>query len=205
MPYILNPTAKPTKPSTLTKLLGSGTLHLAVENPLIFLHPQTPSALPGDPGPPQDDCILSGKVTLELTKPREVKKIVVGIRGYSDVGFPDRPYETQTHLSQELVIDLSSEGQLDKGVHVFEWSFIIPASTAPYERGPYGRTFHKVFAKAKGAGVLGDLEAEAFWEAVANPSGDDPNGELALAVHLEDHSPHLGVSECSTPSPTIWR
>lgn len=80
MPHILNP-VKPAKQSTLSKFLTPGSLHIGIENPLIFLHPQTPSALPGDPGPPRDDCILSGKVTLSLAKPREVKKIIVGIRG----------------------------------------------------------------------------------------------------------------------------
>lgn len=189
---------KPSRPSAFAKLLSPASLHIQIDNPLIFLHPTDPMlVIPNDdddedPARPSDDCVLSGKVTLSLHKPREVKKLSVGVRAHSDIGFPDRPMESQLLFTQDLDIDLRTE-TLEKGDHVFEWSFVVPSSLGPYERGPFGRTYHKVVAKVKGAGVIGDLESEAYWEAAANPSGNDPDGGLSLNVHFEDHSPHLGV------------
>ncbi|CAH7670231.1 hypothetical protein BY996DRAFT_4586006, partial [Phakopsora pachyrhizi] len=167
-----------------------GSQNLNVQNNSNGEHQATFSnfTIGGEPAPVADDehrahatnnrgTVLSGTLLLKISKPKELKKIVISLWGQSYIGFNDRPYEHQTVIAKDIKIDLMNQlihmrnqhpnpGSvtynqdhntflLDKGDYWFGWSFILPSELPPYERGQFGRTTHKVIAKVKFASGLG--------------------------------------------------
>lgn len=81
---------------------------------------------------------------------------------------------------------------LQKGVHGFEFAFIIPADSPPYERSPYGRVRYVVKATAFGAGrAKSNIEAWRDMFPVVNPSTD--GGPVPLTVLYNDLHPTVGL------------
>jgi hypothetical protein len=74
----------------------------------------------------------------------------------------------------------------------FEFSLIVPSTTAPLERNRFGRVWHRVVATARGAGMFGgDLTAEVPIEVICNPA---PEGQvLGLDVRVDGYEENLGV------------
>lgn len=78
------------------------------------------------------------------------------LRGRADIGWPDAAYESTLSLDKEVtLLQEDSDVLLEKGEHTFQFSIIVPSSTAPYERCSYGRVRHFIVAKAKGLGPMG--------------------------------------------------
>ncbi|KAK4049123.1 hypothetical protein OIO90_005593 [Microbotryomycetes sp. JL221] len=108
------------------------------------------------PGVPTYDPYVEGTVTLYLPKARSLRNLTVKLWGRVDLGWVNKPYEAYTVLEKsiELVSD-DKDIHLEKGEHVFAFSFLVPSNAAPYERCQYGRTRHFVSARAPGLGNLG--------------------------------------------------
>jgi hypothetical protein len=96
-----------------------------------------------------------------------------------------------------------AEGMLlQKGVHGFEFAFILPADSAPYERSPYGRVRYVVKATAFGAGrAKSNLEAWRDMFPIVNPSSD--GGPIPLTVLYHDMHPTVGLLSVACTSNNI--
>lgn len=115
---------------------------------MIFVNPTTDTSFPSE------DAELRGSVLLTLPSRRSVKRIEVVLEGICDAcGSSGHPYETVTTLRKHLNLELEGE-ILDGGDHVFNFSFIIPSSTAVNQRSAYGRVRHYVKAKAEFSSAL---------------------------------------------------
>jgi hypothetical protein len=91
---------------------------------------------------------------------------------------------------------------LQKGVHGFEFAFIIPADSAPYERSPYGRVRYIIKATAFGAGrAKTNLEAWRDLVPVVNPSPE--GGPTALTILYNDLHPTVGLISIACTSNNI--
>ncbi|KAK4049122.1 hypothetical protein OIO90_005592 [Microbotryomycetes sp. JL221] len=152
-------------------LVGLAQPHLDIklDESVLFLHPAPPDQ-------PAQDPIVQGTVTLRLPKKRTLNHLTVRLVGRQDISWAEgKPLETHTTLDKE--VSLFGKGkrdvELDKGEHKFEFSIIVPSSTACCERCKYGKTRHSVFAKAKGLGQLGTdiLSTERAVFLIANPGG----------------------------------
>ncbi|KAH8926392.1 hypothetical protein BT69DRAFT_1278883 [Atractiella rhizophila] len=110
---------------------GYPTISLQVPRSGAYLHPST------DPDQPSPDTVFKAKCTLTLSKARTMPEIVITVKGYGKVA-------VDNYVEEWMSIDKE----------VFEFSFIIPASSLPYDRGQYGRVYQKLSAIVKGVGVL---------------------------------------------------
>ncbi|KAH8924523.1 hypothetical protein BT69DRAFT_1261304 [Atractiella rhizophila] len=176
--------------------MPSNTLKLAVYPNVVFVHP-TPSL---DPSAPTNDPVIQGNVDLHLSQPRKVKEVVVVLKTFSSLSFPDKNTFTVPLLEKELKIEIGRE--LEKGDHSFVFSFIIPSSAAPYERCRYGRIWSKVTATAKCPGFNSNLSASDPIEIIANP---DPEGEAPVTanVSIGDFTSDLGLFSLKLSSPHL--
>ncbi|CAD6931370.1 unnamed protein product, partial [Tilletia caries] len=97
----------------------------------------------------------------------------------------------------------SNEGlELIRGVHGFEFAFILPSDSPPYERSPYGRVRYIIKATAVGAGrARSDVSAWRDVFPVVNPSVD--GGPTALQVLYNDLHPTVGLLSISCTSNSI--
>ncbi|GAA5832491.1 hypothetical protein JCM5353_003257 [Sporobolomyces roseus] len=133
---------------------------------------------------PSNDPILRGQVTLVNHAPRKVKKIRVQLVGRSAAhgGDGSTSYEATNTLEKTLEIDLKGE-RLEKGTHTWDFSFIIPSTTAVSERSVYGSIRHSVRATLFGAGSTRDLSSmvQPLW-LIGNPS---PEGELPSGLEID--------------------
>ncbi|KDQ13742.1 hypothetical protein BOTBODRAFT_188439 [Botryobasidium botryosum FD-172 SS1] len=156
------------------------TLRLTLQQSFFFLHPNSPR-----------DLVVRGYVVLGLPKPKEIKSITVRLVGHYNVLFPDSTYETGDIFEKHVTIDMPSDGyRMQKGEHSFAFTIPIPHTCAPYERCRYGRTWHRIYAVAKGPGLTGDVTGEAVVELVANPSEE---GETqALDIDVQGFADYIG-------------
>lgn len=82
--------------------------------------------------------------------------------------------------------------ELAKGVHGFEFAFILPADSPPYERSPFGRVRYLIKATALGAGrAKSNIEAWRDLFPVVNPAQD--GGPTPLTVLYNDLHPTVGL------------
>ncbi|GAA6050031.1 hypothetical protein JCM3770_001924 [Rhodotorula araucariae] len=190
------------------------TLAVSVLEDTLFLHP--PST-PASPTPrtleqlaalePSHDPILRGQVTLVCAAPRRARRIRVDLVGRvtRHGGDGSHNYESSVSLEKHLEIDLHGE-RLESGTHTYDFSFIIPSSTAVGERSNFGTVRHTVRATLIGVGTLQDLiSLPTPIYCIANPAapGDLPSGleidvrhpESQLGpISLHISSPHLTVA-----------
>ncbi|GAA5992768.1 hypothetical protein JCM10908_006924 [Rhodotorula pacifica] len=168
---------------------------------ILYLHP------PSLADEPSHDPILRGQVTLVLNAPRRAKKIRVELVGRATrhAGDGGYAYESTQCLEKHLEIDLQGE-TLAKGIHTWDFSFILPSATAVTERSDFGTIRHSVKATLHGYGTFRDLTGspKPVW-LIANPAapGDLPSGlEIDVRQDLRDigpialhiSSPHLTVA-----------
>lgn len=92
--------------------------------------------------------------------------------------------------------------QLEKGVHGFEFAFIIPADSPEYTRSPFGRVRYVIKATAYSAGrARSNLESWRDCFPVANPSLE--GGPTSLTVLYNDMHPTVGLLSIACTSQNI--
>lgn len=179
-------------------------LHLASE--LVWLHPPSASSVPGQ------DKLLNGVVEIECPSERVVQGVHVQLIGIQTVGFPqsgprDRALRWKENKVLERTLKLYPDGSkartrsalarsaapvtsdaslfLEKGLHGLEFSFIVPASSPPYERCRFGRTRYFIIATVLGGGRGGTnvtTTREVFFVQMYQLDG----GAIPLDIQYQD-------------------
>ncbi|WFD28335.1 hypothetical protein MNAN1_003344 [Malassezia nana] len=91
---------------------------------------------------------------------------------------------------------------LEKGVHMFEFAFIIPADAPPYDRSPFGKVRYTVKVSALGAGrARSHVEEWRDFFPMVNPSPD--GGVTPLAVLFNDVHDTVGMLSVACTSNNI--
>lgn len=130
-------------------------------------------------------------------------------------GAAQRPPLEPSGSSGGIVVTPGSEGEggwetepnqdgleLQKGVHGFEFAFIIPCDAPPYERSPYGRVRYIIKATAIGAGrAKSNVECWRDLYPMVNPSPD--SGPTPLTVLYNDLHPTVGLVSIACTSNNI--
>lgn len=130
-------------------------------------------------------------------------------------GANDRPPLESSDSSGGIVVTPGSEGEagwetepnqdgleLQKGVHGFEFAFIIPCDAPPYERSPFGRVRYIIKATAIGAGrAKSNVECWRDLYPMVNPSTD--SGPTPLTVLYNDLHPTVGLVSIACTSNNI--
>ncbi|GAA6019165.1 hypothetical protein JCM10207_006572 [Rhodosporidiobolus poonsookiae] len=196
-----------------TLLKSKDSLSVTFLEDVIYVSPPAEAAAPSADlqEPTTHDPVLRGQVRLVVASPRRARKIRVELVGRATRHGGDGShsyvvhYEQSVTLEKSLEIDLGNE-RLDRGTHTWDFSFIIPSSTAVSERSVYGTVRHLVRATIHGSGSFRDLSSmpKPVW-LIANPAapGELPSGlevdvrhpasELGpIALHIS--SPHLTVA-----------
>ncbi|GAA5893256.1 uncharacterized protein JCM6883_007611 [Sporobolomyces salmoneus] len=167
------------------------------------LNAATPATSAHDTEPsqsePSNDKLLRGQLTLTLSHARRAKKIRVQLIGRSAAhgGDGSTSYEARNTLEKSLEIDLKGE-KLEKGVYTWDFSFIVPSTTAVSERSVYGSIRYSVRATLIGAANVRDLTSpvQPVW-LIANPS---PEGELPSGIEVDVR--HTGTLRSLETDPT---
>ncbi|GAA5870164.1 hypothetical protein JCM8547_006906 [Rhodosporidiobolus lusitaniae] len=177
-------------------LFSSPTVKLTLEEDQIFVHPLAGNF-------PTTDPVLRGTALVTLPSKRAIKRFSVVLEGICDAyGGDGWQYETTITLHKELVNDFKGE-VFEEGNHAFNFSFIIPSSTAVSQRSVHGRIRYYVKAQVEfDGGLLSNTVSSsptAVWVA-ANPS---PPGELPYPTNLsfEHYSDDLGPVGIHVSSP----
>ncbi|ORY91745.1 hypothetical protein BCR35DRAFT_286729 [Leucosporidium creatinivorum] len=187
----------------LGSLFTQPSLSLTLSEDMVFVHPSQfePDLLLPSTG---RDPLIFGTALLSLPSAKAVNKIRVVFEGLCDAsGGSGQPYESSTTLHKELEIDLKGE-IIEAGDHAFNFSFIVPSNTAPYQRCNYGRTRHSVKATASFAG--------AFTPSVSSPpiavyvvASPQAAGEVPLPadISIQHFSEDLGPVGIGFASPHL--
>lgn len=118
------------------QLFNRPRVSVTLSEDLAFIHPNIPEDTPSR------DPLVTGTVLVSLPNPKAVSTIVVELVGLTDISAgPSWPHESTETIHKELAIDLHGE-ELPAGKHAFNFSFLLPSNTAPYQRCQYGRTRH---------------------------------------------------------------
>lgn len=92
--------------------------------------------------------------------------------------------------------------ELSKGVHMFEFAFIIPADAPPYDRSPFGKVRYSVKVTALGAGrARSNVEEWRDFFPMVNPAPD--GGVTPLTVLFNDVHPTVGLLSVACTSNNI--
>ncbi|WFD31311.1 hypothetical protein MSPP1_002345 [Malassezia sp. CBS 17886] len=92
--------------------------------------------------------------------------------------------------------------ELSKGVHAFEFAFILASDSPPYDRSPFGKTRYSVKVTALGAGrARGNVEAWKDFFPMVNPSPD--GGVTPMSVLFNDLHHTVGMLSISCTSNSI--
>ncbi|ORY91766.1 hypothetical protein BCR35DRAFT_299089 [Leucosporidium creatinivorum] len=179
----------------------SPSLSVTLSEELLFVHPTYQEPEEPTPGFSRDPMLL-GTALLSLPSPRAVSRIKVVFEGLTDASAGSGyPYETTTSLCKELELDLKGE-VVEAGKHAFNFSFIVPSSTAPYQRCNYGRTRHSVkatatFADSWSSSVVKSPPIAVYVTASPHGPGEAPQSmDLSLEHYSEDLGP-VGVTFAS--------
>ncbi|KAM0745994.1 hypothetical protein T439DRAFT_330189 [Meredithblackwellia eburnea MCA 4105] len=184
----------------LSSILAKPTVQVTVEQDTIFVRPTA------DPSFPSEDPEIRGTVLVTMPTRRAVKSINVVFEGLCDAyGGPGFPYESSTTLSKRLDLDL--EGTvLEAGNHSFNFSFIVPSSTAVYQRCTFGRVRHYIKATLNCASGLSSSFASApcaLWiSAHPNALREAPETFEAQIEHFSEDIGPVGVG-ISSPHLTV--
>lgn len=132
-------------------------------------------------------------------RPREESRTRLGL-GRKSVRAPSA--DTGAQRAASLGPDDGTGLTLQKGIHGFEFAFILPADSAPYERSPFGRVRYVVKATAFGAGrAKSNLETWQDMFPVVNPSAD--GGPMPLTVLYNDLHSTVGLLSVACTSNNI--
>ncbi|GAA6014743.1 hypothetical protein JCM10207_006924 [Rhodosporidiobolus poonsookiae] len=184
----------------LSSLFSSPSIKVALEEDDIFVHP-----LPGDF--PSSDPILRGTALVTLPSRRAIKKFKVIFEGLADVcGGEGYQYETSTVMKKQLETDFKGE-VFESGNHAFNFSFIVPSSTAISQRSMYGRTRHYVKAYVEFDGGLLSTSISSpptivFIFANPSPPGELPDPTDLVLQHFSEDLGPVGV-HISSPYLTV--
>ncbi|BGP14907.1 hypothetical protein JCM10213v2_002862 [Rhodosporidiobolus nylandii] len=173
-------------------------LTVSILEDTVFVQPSIPpTSLPfASQEPTSDDPLLKGTVTLVCHAPRRAQRIRVELLGIAAKhgGDSSFSFEQQETLRKSVEIELKGE-RLDPGTHTWDFSFIIPSSTAVSERSVYGTVRHSVRAVLHGGGSFRDVSSmiKPVW-LIANtaPAGELPSDLGPISLHIS--SPHLTVA-----------
>jgi len=122
----------------------------------------------------------------------------------------ERGSRSAIHPSQSLLennFDVFRQGGedglfLEKGVHMFEFAFIIPADAPPYDRSPFGKVRYTVKVAALGAGrARGHVEEWRDFFPMVNPAPD--GGVTPLTVLFNDMHDTVGMLSVACTSNNI--
>ncbi|EPQ26220.1 uncharacterized protein PFL1_06934 [Pseudozyma flocculosa PF-1] len=115
----------------------------------------------------------------------------------------DGAHDTGEHSESGWETEPREEGlELQKGVHGFEFAFIIPCDSPPYERSPFGRVRYIIKATAIGAGrAKSNVECWRDMYPMVNPSPD--SGPTPLTVLYNDLHPTVGLVSIACTSNNI--
>ncbi|PWN31330.1 uncharacterized protein FA14DRAFT_128354 [Meira miltonrushii] len=91
---------------------------------------------------------------------------------------------------------------LEKGTHGFEFAFIIPASSPPFERGRYGRVRYTLTASAIGAG-RGKANVTISREILIILNVNADGGPVPLDIQYHDYHEALGAMSVSLTSASL--
>lgn len=104
----------------------------------------------------------------------------------------------------ENTLPAANELSLSRGVHDFEFHFILPAWAAPYERSRYGRTRYTLTAVALGGGKNGaNVSATRDLVVVQQQTPDRGPLPLELTYHDTHEALQYMVAALTTPSLTV--
>ncbi|GAA6058939.1 hypothetical protein JCM10212_002891 [Sporobolomyces blumeae] len=176
-------------------LFSSPKVVVSLEDDWLLVHPI-------DASYPTNDPTLNGTVLVTLPSKRSIARIKVILEGVCDVARGNgHGYEQSKTITKELVTELKGE-EFDQGNHHFNFSFIVPSSTAVAQRCTYGRVRHYVKAIVEFEGRLTSSISStptSLW-ITANPS---PPGEIPLPtdVTYQHFSEELGPVGIHVSSP----
>ena len=91
---------------------------------------------------------------------------------------------------------------LEKGTHGFEFAFIVPASSPPFERGRYGRVRYTLTASAIGAG-RGKANVTISREILIILNVNADGGPVPLDIQYHDFHEALGAMSVSLTSASL--
>ncbi|GAA5895076.1 hypothetical protein JCM6882_008278 [Rhodosporidiobolus microsporus] len=182
----------------LSALFSSPSIKITLEEDLVFVHPIASDYPTADP-------VLRGTALVSLPSRRAIKNFKVVLEGACDAyGGAGWQYESSVTLHKEL--EQNFGGQFfEAGDHAFNFSFIIPSSTAVSQRSVHGRIRHYVKAHVEFDGGMRSTVVSsaptAFWIA-ANSSAP---GELPLPTDLsfQHYSSDLGPVGIGISSPHL--
>ncbi|WFD02796.1 hypothetical protein MOBT1_001481 [Malassezia obtusa] len=110
---------------------------------------------------------------------------------------------SKTKASEIVVRDQNENGmELSKGVHAFEFAFIIPADSPPYDRSPFGKIKYAVKVTALGAGrAKSNVEEWKDFFPMVNPAPD--GGMTPMTVLYNDIHATVGILSVACTSNNI--
>ncbi|KDE07950.1 hypothetical protein MVLG_01857 [Microbotryum lychnidis-dioicae p1A1 Lamole] len=190
----------------LSSMLSRPKISVTLVQETVYVHPTCMDDEPWQDNAPTWEPIVSGTVLLSLPSPRTVDRIKVVLEGLCNAfgGYGSR-YETSTTLHKDVFVDLNGE-MLPAGTHAFNFSFIIPSTTAVYQKCNFGRVRHSVKATAYFTGALaGNISTPPVAMCVvATPSRP---GELPLPTnidiqHVNEHLGPVGI-QINSPHLTV--
>lgn len=107
-----------------------------------------------------------------------------------------------TTTSSSETVEVVHGIHLEKGTHGFEFAFIIPASSPPFERGRYGRVRYTLTASALGAG-RGKANVTVSREILIILNVNADGGPVPLDIQYHDYHEALGAMSVSLTSASL--
>lgn len=106
-------------------------------------------------------------------------------------------------MAEVIVQDQNDHGiELSKGVHAFEFAFIIPADSPPYDRSPFGKIKYAVKVTALSAGrAKSNVEEWKDFFPMVNPAPD--GGMTPMTVLFNDIHATVGMLSVACTSNNI--
>ncbi|KAJ9114666.1 hypothetical protein QFC22_005542 [Naganishia vaughanmartiniae] len=192
---------------------------------------------PENHGEPRDDFIISGVVIVHLTKPKKIKALRVRFLAEATLAYPDRPWESDIIFERNLTIDDGKNGvegvymeagpqryvvttevgyqDIDCKLHLstcksrYEFSFILPATLAGFDRTPFGHISHRVDVTLEGVpqrsnsrfgGFFGGGHRSRSPSRTRSPSPVASSGYNSAAMSRKSsQDPYHGFSTASLP------
>lgn len=110
---------------------------------------------------------------------------------------------SKAKVAEVIVQDQNDHGiELSKGVHAFEFAFIIPADSPPYDRSPFGKIKYAVKVTALSAGrAKSNVEEWKDFFPMVNPAPD--GGMTPMTVLFNDIHATVGMLSVACTSNNI--
>ena len=127
-----------------------------------------------------------------------------GRRLTRDSSLDDEEPRGRSASGKPVVVSVDEEAtmELSKGVHAFEFAFILPANSAPYERNPFGKVRYSIKATVLGGGrARSNVDEWRDFFPMVNPAPD--GGPTPLSVLYNDIHPTVGLLSVACTSNNI--